>query len=1343
MKRNLLLNRIISFGLIVALYLSMSASAYADLEGGGELGPVVDEQAVEAAPEAPAETPATDGGSQEMAVENQARGTVTESEAPAAGTTTDSTQSGDATTAASSEGNQTPAEGQPAEGQPTEGQQAEGQTVENPEGGTLPEGSTDATTTPATAEDGTTTNPDGTVTNPDGIITNPDGEVTNPDETDTASTVATPEGETLENPDEALEELEEAEKEELTEEELAEKEARYNELKEKEANGEELTEEELAELEALEKELKIEKVEEEECEHELTYTPNKDGKHTVKCSKCEKFEEYIESCEFDEEGICIKCGYVRPKDPILVYEDDEIIVRVSGAIPENADLKVRPIKAGIDETKEAYQQIENTLNDQTQMNEAEEYGFLAYDISFIDIETSEEVEPDGDVTVTMEYKKAILPDSIGDTEDADTKVEMIHFKEDFDNLENLSEQGKADLSLDSGSAITQAEFVSDSFSTYVIKWTSNSRTRYVEIITTSYTRDNEELTEFSVDATELTYSTNTSNNPSTIILKDSFANTPIEGYRYVRAEYDDGTNIVEVDNFKFSQANSGKTKNLLICLGETQIASIAMTDSKDTMAHVNIAFIYEKDADLSITKKATGIAGADSETEYQFILMDQNGAPIANAQYFIGKTLKTTDGEGRFNLKSGESAYFVNASLPEGNYKIKEDCVVEGGAYTLDEFITKIIVDGNLEKTINLSSEDTREIQVTVTPGQLKDVVFKNYYTVHTSGESQPEYLYKYIKYNQATDDYQLGLKYIPPSKDEKDIIFEGEYNSSMEPTKVDIVLIIDKSGSMDDNNRMTHTKKAVKLLSKYFETKRSVDARWKIVFFAGTASLASNTQNWITSDQLSINVSPDGATNYESALNLANTQLGTGRADAKKIVLFLTDGEPTAYGNNQGERKKFDKYAYDLALTAASNMTCDAFYAIGVDFGSTKYTIEENGQDVRVTAKQILQRIAAKVNTNDATVVEVKSEEIVALFKNLAGNIVTTATEGFTEIETKNRASNIVITDTLSEYVRIKPKSDFYIALTIDGVDVWETSTYQTGHIDENGVMTTKATFDVEDNGTYQLEATYEDGVITLKFPENYQGNPDYEYYVSYSVIPSDYAYEEYIANGYNAVGGKDTDNKTVPEENWTSEGHEGFKSNSHAEVTRTYLGKREPIAFPHPVIQVHYKNVWEILKVNGEGIKLNGAEFRLQETGDIASAQSYTGTSALSGTTDGMLVWNLAENETIATDKVYKLTETKAPTGYVKSEDYWIITVSSENVPTVERFSADGVSQGIYEVTPTRERNVFTYRFEFLNVSVYTLPETGGNGIYTTTALGIAMMLTSTFLFYRNRRKQRVYAK
>ena len=193
--------------------------------------------------------------------------------------------------------------------------------------------------------------------------------------------------------------------------------------------------------------------EEETCEHKLSYTSNKDGTHTVKCEECD-MEEYTETCEYDEEGTCIYCGYERLPDPVLVYEDEEVIVTVSGAVPENADLKVIPVKEGVEETKEAFEEVIKKLDEKSEESKKDVIGFLAYDISFIDIETGEEKEPDGDVTVSMSYKEAVNP--VNDEVLAEARkidVELMHINSETSKLENLSTSGDANIALNSSVSV--------------------------------------------------------------------------------------------------------------------------------------------------------------------------------------------------------------------------------------------------------------------------------------------------------------------------------------------------------------------------------------------------------------------------------------------------------------------------------------------------------------------------------------------------------------------------------------------------------------------------------------------------------------------------------------------------------------------------------------------------------------------------------------------------------------------------------------------------------------------------------------------------------------------------
>ncbi|MDE8722171.1 hypothetical protein PZH44_14920, partial [Alistipes putredinis] len=72
-------------------------------------------------------------------------------------------------------------------------------------------------------------------------------------------------------------------------------------------------------------------------------------------------------------------------------------------------------------------EVEEKLKDKAKNENYSIAGFLAYDISFVD-EDGKEVEPDGNVKVTMEYKKDVMPEEVKGTE-KDLGVTVMHLEE--------------------------------------------------------------------------------------------------------------------------------------------------------------------------------------------------------------------------------------------------------------------------------------------------------------------------------------------------------------------------------------------------------------------------------------------------------------------------------------------------------------------------------------------------------------------------------------------------------------------------------------------------------------------------------------------------------------------------------------------------------------------------------------------------------------------------------------------------------------------------------------------------------------------------------------------------
>ena len=166
----------------------------------------------------------------------------------------------------------------------------------------------------------------------------------------------------------------------------------------------------------------------------------------------------------------------------LTYENDDVIVTVSevteGAIPEGAELKVVPILKDDAETQAQYEEVEQKIQEKAAETETEIKGFLAYDITFVD-EDGNEIEPNSEVKVSMEYRKAAIPAELSEEDAKNTEVSVMHLEEDSDGnvsqVVDMGEAGKVDvLEATDNNKVEKVEILSDSFSSFVLSWTVTS-----------------------------------------------------------------------------------------------------------------------------------------------------------------------------------------------------------------------------------------------------------------------------------------------------------------------------------------------------------------------------------------------------------------------------------------------------------------------------------------------------------------------------------------------------------------------------------------------------------------------------------------------------------------------------------------------------------------------------------------------------------------------------------------------------------------------------------------------------------------------------------------------------
>lgn len=195
--------------------------------------------------------------------------------------------------------------------------------------------------------------------------------------------------------------------------------------------------------------------------------------------------------------------------------------------------------------------------------------------------------------------------------------------------------------------------------------------------------------------------------------------------------------------------------------------------------------------------------------------------------------------------------------------------------------------------------------------------------------------------------------------------------------TPLDIVMVLDASGSMDDHmgggdktKRIVALKNAansfIDTIAKQNESIEGVDKQHRvaIVKFAGNKTdevgnaiyrdggysynytqvmkeltyCSGSNANDIKNNTIN-KIQPAGATRADYGLQLAAKTLASGRADAKKIVVFFTDGTPTS-------QSKFDSTVANAAVTAAKEMKDGkaTVYTIGIfDGADPKASVEKS----------------------------------------------------------------------------------------------------------------------------------------------------------------------------------------------------------------------------------------------------------------------------------------------------------------------------------------------------------------------------------------------------------------
>ena len=416
--------------------------------------------------------------------------------------------------------------------------------------------------------------------------------------------------------------------------------------------------------------------------------------------------------------------------------------------------------------------------------------------------------------------------------------------------------------------------------------------------------------------------------------------------------------------------------------------------------------------------------------------------------------------------------------------------------------------------------------------------------TAHPDPLGTPEHHKTIAKKNGANDTYTLNLN------------VTGKRSSTSQTVSqpVDIALVLDVSGSMSEAMGETTKLAALKKAAKEFLTntanKNAAIAdngnkiRVSLVKFASNKSdsvgnntyqehtwLGTYTHNYtqivnnLPDDMNALSASVDklqagGATQANYGLEKASAVLASARANAKKVVVFFTDGEPNSSNG-------FDDKVADAAVANAKTLkdSGTTIYSVGVfskanpSDTSEKFNAYMNAVSSNYPNATTYKNLGTRVDGGNYYMIASDSEGLSKVFDNIQQTI--TSTNGYT---------GVTIQDTLSEYAEF---ADAYPAETAKVVTNYGTDVTAQWNIQVNGKTITasqKSTDPLPDGVTYTLQV---------------------------DIQPTQKAYDDYAANkntnqdGYNnVIGSADSDAAG----NATSAGKPGFYTNDSACLA--YLG-------------------------------------------------------------------------------------------------------------------------------------------------------------------------------------------
>ena len=544
-------------------------------------------------------------------------------------------------------------------------------------------------------------------------------------------------------------------------------------------------------------------------------------------------------------------------------------------------------------------------------------------------------------------------------------------------------------------------------------------------------------------------------------------------------------------------------------------------------------------------------------TNISFYKTDAEGKGLPGAQF----SLMNDSTQATMPAVSDSEGLVQFQQLVEGNYTLTETQAPKGYVTPTTSWKVKVTADSNKNLSAKIYLADGRTELGKLTGGEYQIINSASTPVqpptpgiVETKKELSHE---KYIAKNDEDGTYNLTLN------------VSGAVGSESYANKLDVLFVMDTSNSMERamnstnrSSRFDNQQKAVEDAVAKLKSKKNVDAQFAVVSFDTQAGIETE---W-TKDSIKYPTGVGnysgynkkaGGTNYEAGLIKAKELLDRGRTDATKIVVFLSDGDPTFYykkdsqgnitGIGGGDGNSYSDTAMTNAQTQLSKMSMNYFYTVGVG-PKDSYDHLSN-----LISSAPIGTVTGSYNGTDSS-----------NLKNAFDSIIRDATDLL--------CTEVTVTDTLTDEVELADQELQVVVKDETGKVINKLKNASGNKVDVSDIITTQTKKDSD--GKTQ---------IIMQFESDYKLESGYTYYVTAKIRPTTKAYLEYQNGSYTGIGDNNTDeylgtgkkpgNDT--RNNGTSSEQNGFYSNVSANVTYKYNNKTYTKPYAKPVIQVNDSTV------------------------------------------------------------------------------------------------------------------------------------------------------------------------